>query len=330
MVDRESDVGPQGAVRTDGQPEPSAPVQPETAALDWDARRVAPAIRAAMRLLELEQVDPPAIEDLAARVGLSPAHFSRAFATALGQTSAAYGRRIRLDHAASRMLFDPAPVGEVARLFGFDSQAAFNRAFRRQHRAAPRAFVAGLRRAGAGPGTPPADPVVAVVERPAEPALARRFFGPDIAEHWRRFRAELPAPLARARRQAGLLYDLPAVTPPHHRRYDCAIPIRPRKAIDPALVAEAGLDAIELPGGIHAEIPGCATPADVSAAISYLYGTWLPAHRGYAPEGDPMVHWCGEGDEPGFTATIRLRRLPDPPEWNLMPLDAALQPVGSR
>ena len=289
-----------------------------------------------MRLLELEQSDPPAIEDLAARVGWSAAHFSRAFAGALGQPAAAYGRRIRLDHTASRMLFDPAPVGEIARLFGFDSQAAFNRAFRRQHGAAPRAFVAALRlnRSRSGPRTrtrtQAIDPVVAVVERPAEAALARRFFGTDIAGHWRRFREDLPAPLVRIGRQAGLLYDLPAVTPCQYQRYDCAVPIPPTQVIDPTLAAQAGLDAIELPGGIHAEIVGCATPTDVQIAIQFLYRAWLPSHPGFAPEGDPMVHWRGEGNAAGFTATIRLRRLPDTPEWNLMPLDGRLRRLATR
>ncbi len=294
-------------------------------ASEFDALRVPPAIRTAMRILELEQGDAAGIEVLAGRVGLSPAHFSRQFAAGLGPTSAAYGCRIRLDHVVSRLLFDPAPLGVVAQ-FGFDKQPAFNRAFRRQHGASPSKLIQRLRQAPPGGEVSPAESIVRVVERPAEPALARRFFGPDFDAHWRRFIADLPPTLVAARRRAGLLYDLPAVTPARHQRYDCAIPI---DAVMPEAAA-AGLDAIELPGGLHAEVSGCTTISEVTAAIRVLYGRRLRAQSRFAPEGDPMVHWTGDSDAPGSTATIRLRRLIDPPTSNLMPLDAALRPIGRR
>jgi AraC-like DNA-binding protein/DNA gyrase inhibitor GyrI len=291
-----------------------------------DARIVPPAVRQAMRILELEQTDVPTVDALAARVGLSAGYLSRQFAATFGESPAAYGRRIRLNHAATRLLFAPTLLSEISRSFGFDNQPAFNRAFRRQHGAAPGVFVQRLREAmpPIAPLAPP--PVVRVTRRPTEPALCRRFFGPDIASHWRRFFTELPADSPLPRRYAGLIHDSPAVVPPAEQRYDCAMPVEAVDRLSPSSSASVGLDAVELPGGIHAEIRGCA-PADIGAAIRHLYGVWLPDQPAFLPEGDPMVHWWGEEAE-GVTVTIRVHLAPDLPAPNMVPLDADGAPLG--
>jgi AraC-like DNA-binding protein/DNA gyrase inhibitor GyrI len=294
----------------------------------FDARAVRPALRAAMRILELEQTTVPSVEELAERVELSAGYLSRQFTIAFGESPAAYGRRIRLNHAATRLLFAPVLLSEISRSFGFDNQPAFNRAFRRQHGAAPGAFVQHLRETSLGEAALEPAPVVHLTERPAEPALCRRFFGPDIGAHWRSFFAELPAGVDRPQRHAGLVSDSPAVVAPHLRRYDCAIPVGDMDSLALSSAASAGLDAVELPGGIHAEIHGCA-PDAIGAAIRHLYTVWLLDQPAFAPEGDPMVHWWGEETD-GITVTIRLHLLPDQPAWNMVPLDASGAPVGRR
>lgn len=294
----------------------------------FDARAVLSALRAAMRILELEQTNVPSIEELAERVGLSAGYLSRQFTLTFGESPAAYGRRIRLNHAATRLLFAPVLLSEIARSFGFDNQPAFNRAFRRQHGAAPGALVQRLRAAVPVEPSIEPPPVVYLTERAAEPALCRRFFGPDLGAHWRRFFSELPAALAPPRRYAGLTYDSPAVVPPHDRRYDCAIPVGDMDGLALASTPSAGLDAVELPGGIHAEICAC-TPDAIGAAINHLYSVWLPEQPSFAPEGDPMVHWLGEAAD-GITVTIRLHLLPDQPAWNMVPLDGSGAPIGTR
>lgn len=291
---------------------------------DFDSRQVSPGIRMAMRLLELEQTAVPSLADLADRVGLSAGYMSRQFAAVFGESPASYGRRIRLDHAATRLLFSPIAVSELASDFGFQNQPAFNRAFRRQHGMAPTSLVEQLR--ASMPATPPLSPapVVRLTERPAEPALCRRFFGPDIAGHWRQFWRDLP--LERPERFAGLTYDFPAIVSEPQRRYDCAIPVRNVDVLAASMPVD-GLDAIELPGGLHAKITGC-SPAQIGPAIRHLYAVWLPTQPTLAPEGDPMIHWWGE--VPGVTVTIRLHRLPDPPAPNVVPFDNDGTPAGYR
>lgn len=274
----------------------------------------------------MEQTNVPSVDELAVRVGLSSGYLSRQFAAAFGESPAAYGRRIRLNHAATRLLFAPVLLSEIACSFGFENQPAFNRAFRRQHGAAPRAFVERLHKAmpPAAPMEP--SPTVHVTLRPAEPALCRRFFGPDIAAHWRRFFAELPAGTSTPRRYAGLIQDSPAVVPSAEQRYDCAIPVAAIERLTLSSSASAGLDAVELPGGIHAEIHGC-SPTGIGAAIRHLYSAWLPDQPTFLPEGDPMVHWWGEAPA-GFIVTIRLHLVPDVPASNMVPLDEAGMPLG--
>lgn len=293
----------------------------------FDARAVPPALRQAMRILELEQTDIPSVDELAERIGWSAGYFTRQFTAAFGESPAAYGRRIRLNHAATRLLFAPLLLSEIARSFGFENQPAFNRAFRRQHGSAPGAFVEGLRDAmsPAVPLEPP--PVVHVTARPAEPALCRRFFGPDIGAHWQRFFAELPEGIPMPGRYAGLIHDSPAVVPPADQRYDCAIPVASIDDLTASAFAATGLDAVELPGGIHAEIHGCA-PAAIGAAIRHLYSVWLPDQPAFLPEGDPMVHWWGEAAG-GVTVTIRVHPAPEVPTPNMVPLDDAGKPLGS-
>lgn len=272
-----------------------------------------------MRILELEQTSVPSVEELAERVGLSAGYLTRQFVACFGESPAAYGRRLRLNHAATRLLFAPIKLSAIARNFGFDNQPAFNRAFRRQHGVAPSAFVQQGRDALPMEGSDDVTPVVHIVERPTEDAVARRFFGPDIADHWRRLMADLPTSIHVPRRRAGLIYDSPAVVPAQDRRYDCAIPIG-KSGLEPVRDPENGLDPVQLPGGYHAEIRGCSADG-IGKAIRHLYSVWLPTEPQFTPEGDPMVHWWGETPDTGVTVTIRLHRLLDTPSWNMIPLD---------
>lgn len=80
------------------------------------------------------EMDPQAsltLAELASWAALSPFHLLRTFSQAFGETPAQMRRRLLIDRAKS-FLADPNwPVGEVAASVGFESHAAFCRAFRR-------------------------------------------------------------------------------------------------------------------------------------------------------------------------------------------------------
>ena len=84
---------------------------------------------------------PLSVASLAAVAGLSPYHFSRAFAAHFGESPMSYVRALRLAHAAGRLEApDPPALAELAFDCGFESQEAFTRAFRRAYGAPPGQF----------------------------------------------------------------------------------------------------------------------------------------------------------------------------------------------
>ncbi len=84
---------------------------------------------------------PLSVASLAAVAGLSPYHFSRAFAAHFGESPMSHVRGLRLAHAAERLEApNPPALAELAFDCGFESQEAFTRAFRRAHGAPPGQF----------------------------------------------------------------------------------------------------------------------------------------------------------------------------------------------
>jgi AraC-like DNA-binding protein len=95
--------------------------------------------------LDANAAAPVGLDDAARLAGLSPFHFLRVFAHALGVTPHQYLLRARLRRAA-RLLADPAlPVTEVALEAGFADLSNFVRTFRRAAGVSPRRFRAAAR-----------------------------------------------------------------------------------------------------------------------------------------------------------------------------------------
>ncbi|MDY0061650.1 MAG: AraC family transcriptional regulator [Myxococcota bacterium] len=69
------------------------------------------------------------LEDLAKVAFFSPYHFHRIFAAFAGEPLAAFIRRLRLERAAQQLLHLDAPVTEIALGAGYETAAAFTRAF---------------------------------------------------------------------------------------------------------------------------------------------------------------------------------------------------------
>ena len=313
----------------------------------FDARQVDRRVRLAMRILEFEQTRVPGIGELAQRVGVSPFHLSRLFAAQIGESCADYSRRIRLDNANNQIIHDTAPLDVVAATFGYASQAAFTRAYTRQFGMSPKQYVAAVlgrtQAEHAASHMDPLEPVAAspllaepvrMVERQNRRALVRRFFGYDLAAHWRRFLAELPPGPDRAGVElAGMSYDNARVTPARHWRYDCAAVLADPAGFAPAADGAAGLDVVEVPGGLHAETTIAGAFPDLWRATIGLLTEWLPRNRAYRPEGDPIVHWLGTDPAQArftATATIRVRPAGEVPAYNLRPLTRHGRSAGER
>ncbi|QHC24446.1 GlxA family transcriptional regulator [Streptomyces sp. GS7] len=93
------------------------------------------------------------VDALAARAGLSPRHFARAFLDEVGTTPGRYADRVRLE-AARRRLEDTADgIEQVSRRCGYGTPEAMRRAFLRVLGASPAEYRRRFR-----PATPPTRP----------------------------------------------------------------------------------------------------------------------------------------------------------------------------
>jgi AraC family transcriptional regulator len=77
------------------------------------------------------------LEEMAGEACWSPYHFSRVFQAITGRAPVEYIRRRRMDTAAYRLLFTKEPILDLAVGIGYESQAAFTRAFKRTFGATP-------------------------------------------------------------------------------------------------------------------------------------------------------------------------------------------------
>lgn len=79
-------------------------------------------------------------EVLADVVGFSVPHFHRIFTACVGESAASYVRRVRLERAARKLRMGAVDITEVALAAGYDTHAAFSKAFKQQYGLSPSEF----------------------------------------------------------------------------------------------------------------------------------------------------------------------------------------------
>jgi AraC family transcriptional regulator len=79
-------------------------------------------------------------ERLAEVAGFSVPHFHRIFTAQRGENIASYVRRIRLERAGRKLRMGAVDITEVAHAAGYDTHAAFSKAFKQQYGLSPREF----------------------------------------------------------------------------------------------------------------------------------------------------------------------------------------------
>jgi AraC-like DNA-binding protein len=86
----------------------------------------------ALALMHARPAHPWTVEDLARQVGMSRSGFAQRFTDLLGVPSMQYLAQWRLQLAARQLRFADRPLASVAEDVGYESEAAFNRAFKRE------------------------------------------------------------------------------------------------------------------------------------------------------------------------------------------------------
>ena len=97
----------------------------------------------ALSLLHERPAHPWTVDELSDRVGLSRSALSQRFTDIIGQPPIQYLTRWRLTVAAQRLRSERASLAQIAADSGYDSEAAFNRAFKRALGATPAAWRRG-------------------------------------------------------------------------------------------------------------------------------------------------------------------------------------------
>jgi AraC family transcriptional regulator len=103
-----------------------------TTSRDAAAATRAPWLRSARDLLHERAPDARgSLGEIAATVGVHPAHLARCFRREYGQSVGEYARALRLEWAAEQLALNDASLAEIAVHAGFADQSHFTRAFRR-------------------------------------------------------------------------------------------------------------------------------------------------------------------------------------------------------
>jgi AraC-like DNA-binding protein len=106
----------------------------------WLAGARNPEVGKALALLHRHPARPWTIADLAQEVGLSRSVLAERFRHYLGEPPMSYLTRWRLQLGAQMLKSSSRSVAEIAADVGYESEAAFNRAFKRDHRVPPARF----------------------------------------------------------------------------------------------------------------------------------------------------------------------------------------------
>ena len=88
-----------------------------------------------------EHINEPLQRDMLAEVaGFSIPHFHRIFTAQTGENIASYVRRVRLERAGRKLRMGAVDITEVALAAGYDTHAAFGKAFKQQFGLSPSEF----------------------------------------------------------------------------------------------------------------------------------------------------------------------------------------------
>lgn len=108
----------------------------------WFAGFADPVVGKALGLLHARKEHPWTVEALAEATGLSRSAFAERFTRIMGEPPMRYLAKQRLRFAAQRLRTSHDPVAQIAFAAGYDSEAAFNRAFKREFGTPPAAWRA--------------------------------------------------------------------------------------------------------------------------------------------------------------------------------------------
>lgn len=234
--------------------------------------------------------DDLSVETLADIAAFSPYHFHRIYRVLARETVNETVRRLRLHHAAGRLVKSGIPIAEIASAVRYGSVAAFTRAFGQLYGLSPAAY----RRQGtliaptASPHTKETEMTyeVTIADWEATRIAAVRHTGPYM-EIGRAFEQVFSWAMSKhafgpQTRMIGIFWDDPQSVDEKALRSAAGITVAGDLAEDQAVTA------IDIPALKTASILHRGPYAELQTAYHWIYGTWLPDSA------------CETGDFPPF------------------------------
>jgi len=237
-----------------------------------------------------QQLDQPlTLEQVAARAGLSPFHFSRLFTARMGRSVMAHVRARRLVRGARRLCDEPdLQLVDLAFDCGFESQEAFTRAFKRVFGVSPGRFRSGFAVdpiEGQYPMTVPTAKTASVVRLPELATLpafhvagpARRFdeaTKSEIPQLWSALIGALPFD---GQVKSWATYGVVSSVDPGDGCFQYLAGV----GVEPGCVPPPGFSTMEIPAATYAvfriTLDGSALHPQVKQAMAAVWGELLPA-----------------------------------------------------
>ncbi len=218
---------------------------------------------------------------LAGVAGISAFHFHRLFSSYFGESVAACVRRLRLEHAARRLLIESASVTTVAGDAGYATPAAFTRAFRRQFGTSPRGLVSERRSIRPPASVKKADLPEGPVWRHRHPVqvLGVQRTGTYRRAPWTAWSALFEVLAARSLpaepfERIGIPVDWPEVTEDDARRYAACIALPAQQL--PRLPAGGEAFTRTIEGGRYAVFTHFGPYEKLPAAYEAIFWHWYP------------------------------------------------------
>ena len=233
------------------------------------------------------------LEELAGVANFSSYHFHRIFRGMVGETLQAHIRRLRLERAAMRLKGGDEPVIRIALDAGYESHAAFTRAFGvmtglspsdyRKRRRPDVAVPSGVHYTEDGgaelllPDAEGSTMKATIKTFPARRVASVRHVGPynECGKAWNQLCTRLGAEgrLGPGVDFIGLCHDDPDVTPSDKIRYDACVPVD--DDYEPA--GEIGVQTIA--GGEYAVTTHHGPYDRLTGTYAELCGQWIPHHE---------------------------------------------------
>ncbi len=224
---------------------------------------------------------PLSLAPLAAVANFSPFHFHRIFSAYIGESLHEHIRRVRLEKAAQKLALSEGPITEIALAAGYETPAAFTKAFKQLFGKNPTEFTklkqrdpsAMRSRVPAGRRGNIVRPEIRALS--PQKVLFVRKTGPyatAAAEAWSALMsyAYSHRMISKETKAIGISHDSPGITPEEKIRYDACITVK-----DP-FKPEGEFGVQTIAGGRYAVFLHKGPYKNFTKTYDYIMARWYP------------------------------------------------------